>query len=91
MSEEVKQNEAEDLIPRQLTDEKLEYIFVGLLLNNPKALSVYYFIHEAHFSTYMVFGYDRSFLSGRRHQPIVPSILDPAREGTDRDRQHAAC
>ena len=46
MSEEVKQNEAEDLIPRQLTDEKLEYIFVGLLLNNPKALSVYYFVHE---------------------------------------------
>ena len=46
MSEEVKQNEVEELIPKQLTDEKLEYIFVGLLLNNPKALSVYYFIYE---------------------------------------------
>ena len=44
--EEVKQNQTDDLMPKQLTDEKLEYIFVGLLLNNPKALSVYYFVYE---------------------------------------------
>ena len=40
MSEKV--NENLDMIPEILTDEKLEYIYIGLLLNNPKALSVYY-------------------------------------------------
>ncbi len=35
----------------QLTSLKVEYIFLGLLLNNPKAISRYYFVYEdCHFS-----------------------------------------
>ncbi len=35
----------------QLTSLKVEYIFLGLLLNNPKAISRYYFLYEdCHFS-----------------------------------------
>ncbi len=32
--------------PEQLTDINLEYIYIGLLLNNPRAISVYYFLAE---------------------------------------------
>ena len=32
--------------PAEITDLKLEYIFVGLLLNNPKAISMYYFVYD---------------------------------------------
>lgn len=38
--------------PEELTDENLEYIYIGLLLNNPKAISMYYFLYEdCHFSS----------------------------------------
>ena len=37
--------------PEELSDENLEYIYIGLLLNNPKAISMYYFLREDfHFS-----------------------------------------
>ena len=39
------------IYPQKLNDERLEYIFVGLLLNNPKAISMYYFLfEECHFA-----------------------------------------
>ena len=29
--------------PEELSDENMEYIYIGIIMNNPKALSVYYF------------------------------------------------
>ena len=46
MSDELNENEVADVFPTQLNNEKLEYIYIGLLLNNPKAISVYYILHE---------------------------------------------
>ena len=42
MAEETK----ESRYPAELSDENLEYIYIGLLLNNPKAISMYYFLYE---------------------------------------------
>ena len=30
--------------PDELTDERLEYIYIGLILNDPKVMSMYYFV-----------------------------------------------
>lgn len=32
--------------PEEITDLKLECIYIGLLLNNPKAISMYYFVYD---------------------------------------------
>ena len=32
--------------PEELSDENLEYIYIGVIMNNPKALSVYYFLAD---------------------------------------------
>jgi len=32
--------------PEELSDENLEYIYIGIIMNNPKALSVYYFVAD---------------------------------------------
>lgn len=47
--EETKENEEETITgmyPSQLVDINLEYIFLGLLLNNPKAISRYYLLFD---------------------------------------------
>ena len=36
----------EVVYPQQLANARLEYVYVGLLLNNPKAISMYYFLYE---------------------------------------------
>lgn len=37
--------------PDKLTDERLEYIYIGLILNDPKVLAMYYFLYDdCHFS-----------------------------------------
>ena len=37
--------------PEELSDENLEYIYIGIIMNNPKALSTYYFLaSEFYFS-----------------------------------------
>ena len=47
----MEQEKKEQKYPEELTDEKLEYIYIGIILNNPKALSVYYFLYDDfHFS-----------------------------------------
>ncbi len=49
--EEETQQSMEEQELEQLTSLKVEYIFLGLLLNNPKAISRYYFLYEdCHFS-----------------------------------------
>jgi hypothetical protein len=43
--------EVSNRYPEELTDTNLEYIYIGLLMNNPKAISMYYFlIDDFHFS-----------------------------------------
>ena len=32
--------------PDELSDENLEYIYIGVIMNNPKALSIYYFLAD---------------------------------------------
>lgn len=45
------QNASNSRYPEELTDESLEYIYIGLLMNNPKAISMYYFLaQDFHFS-----------------------------------------
>lgn len=45
-------NNFDDLNPPQLTNVQLEYAYLGLLFNNPKGISVYYFTHgDCFFST----------------------------------------
>lgn len=39
-------NDEEIVYPQQLANARLEYVFVGMLLNNPKAISMYYFLYE---------------------------------------------
>ena len=39
-------NNFDDLNPPQLTNVQLEYAYLGLLFNNPKGISVYYFKHD---------------------------------------------
>ena len=47
----MEQEKKDQKYPEELTDENLEYIYIGLILNNPKALSIYYFLYEDfHFS-----------------------------------------
>ena len=41
-----KEEKEEKIYPKELQDEELEQIFLGLLLNNPKSISMYYIIHE---------------------------------------------
>ena len=38
--------ENKDKYPKELKDENLEYIYIGLLLNHPKYIAKYYFVHE---------------------------------------------
>lgn len=32
--------------PEELSDENMEYIYIGIIMNNPKALSTYYFLAD---------------------------------------------
>ena len=44
--EERNQKEDDSIYPKELCDEELEEIYIGLLLENPKAISMYYILHE---------------------------------------------
>ena len=51
VEEEPQEADFSSIYPEELNDERLEYIFVGLLLNNPKAISMYYFLlQDCHFA-----------------------------------------
>ena len=40
------EQESTEKYPKELQDESLEYIYIGLLLNHPKYISKYYFLYE---------------------------------------------
>ena len=53
----------ESIYPDELNDERLEYIFIGLLLNNPKAISMYYFLlQDCHFANEDLYNIYRSII-----------------------------
>ena len=41
-----KEKDNTDKYPKELQDENLEYIYIGLLLNHPKYITKYYFLYE---------------------------------------------
>ena len=41
----MEEEKVEKRFPDELTDEKLEYIYIGLILNDPKAMTMYYFLY----------------------------------------------
>ena len=42
----IKEEESEGAYPKILENPELEKIYIGLLLSNPKAISMYYFLHD---------------------------------------------
>lgn len=44
--EEENETEEEDIYPEELQAPELEKVYIGLLLNNPKSISMYYFVFE---------------------------------------------
>lgn len=72
--------------PDELTDESLEYIYVGLLLNNPKAISMYYFlVDDCHFSDENLLEIYKSILF-QEAEKYAPAI---AKEGYNIPREKA--
>ena len=45
-AKEVTQKTGEVIYPKELSDEHLEYTYMGLLLENPKSISRYYFLYK---------------------------------------------
>lgn len=43
---ETSEQEEKEKYPKELKDENLEYIYIGLLLNHPKYIAKYYFLYE---------------------------------------------
>lgn len=43
---EISEQEEKEKYPKELKDENLEYIYIGLLLNHPKYIAKYYFLYE---------------------------------------------
>ena len=80
--EEIIEEEEEDsdyssIYPEELNDERLEYIFVGLLLNNPKAISMYYFLYEdCHFANQELLNIYKSviFREGEEYIPAAGKL-----------------
>jgi replicative DNA helicase len=71
MAEEKEKN---NRYPDELTDENLEYIYIGLLLNNPKAISMYYFLLEdCQFSDEELFDIYKSILfqEAEKYAPAI--------------------
>lgn len=65
------------IYPEELNDERLEYIFVGLLLNNPKAISMYYFLYEdCHFANQELLNIYKSviFREGEEYIPAAGKL-----------------
>ena len=83
-------NETESKYPKELKNVKLEYAYIGLLLENPKSISKYYLSFEdSQFSDPMamnlyksilfteVFGYEKSlFMFSGAYLPIYFFLLN---------------
>lgn len=83
---EVTEEKVESRYPEELTDLNLEYIYIGLLLNNPKAISMYYFLYDdCHFSNLELLDIYKSILF-QEAEKYAPAI---AKEGYNIPREKA--
>ena len=77
IEEEEEGTDYSSIYPEELNDERLEYIFVGLLLNNPKAISMYYFLYEdCHFANQELLNIYKSviFREGEEYIPAAGKL-----------------
>ena len=77
IEEEEENPDYSSIYPEELNDERLEYIFVGLLLNNPKAISMYYFLYEdCHFANQELLNIYKSviFREGEEYIPAAGKL-----------------
>lgn len=64
----------EKRFPDELTDEKLEYIYIGLILNDPQVMTMYYFLYDdCYFSNEDLFEIYKSILfqEAEKYAPAV--------------------
>ena len=77
VEEEPQEADFSSIYPEELNDERLEYIFVGLLLNNPKAISMYYFLlQDCHFANQELLNIYKSvvFREGEAYIPAAGKV-----------------
>ena len=79
--------ENEQIYPKRLLNEKLEEKYIGLLLENPKAISMYYILHEdCYFQSEEMLNIYKSvlFTEGQAYAPqIAKNEFNFAKEGTE--------
>ena len=79
--------ENEQIYPKRLLNKKLEEKYIGLLLENPKAISMYYILHEdCYFQSEEMLNIYKSvlFTEGQAYAPqIAKNDFNFAKEGTE--------
>ena len=79
--------ENEQIYPKRLLNKKLEEKYIGLLLENPKAISMYYILHEdCYFQSEEMLNIYKSvlFTEGQAYAPqIAKNEFNFAKEGTE--------
>ena len=89
--EEKNQKEDDSIYPKELCDEELEEIYIGLLLENPKAISMYYILHEdCYFKSDKLLNLYKSvlFTEGQAYAPqIAKNEFNFAKEGPETYQQ----
>ena len=85
--EDVESEENEQIYPKRLLNKKLEEKYIGLLLENPKAISMYYILHEdCYFQSEEMLNIYKSvlFTEGQAYAPqIAKNEFNFAKEGTE--------
>lgn len=70
----MEEDKKEKRFPDELTDEKLEYIYIGLILNDPKVMTMYYFLYDdCYFSNEDLFDIYKSILfqEAEKYAPAI--------------------
>lgn len=85
--EDEESEENEQIYPKRLLNKKLEEKYIGLLLENPKAISMYYILHEdCYFQSEEMLNIYKSvlFTEGQAYAPqIAKNKFNFAKEGTE--------
>ena len=85
--EDEESEENEQIYPKRLLNKKLEEKYIGLLLENPKAISMYYILHEdCYFKSDKLLNLYKSvlFTEGQAYAPqIAKNEFNFAKEGTE--------
>ncbi len=89
--EKEQEEKEESIYPKELADEELEKRYVGLLLENPKAISMYYILHEdCYFKSDKLLNLYKSvlFTEGQAYAPqIAKNEFNFAKEGPETYQQ----